>query len=57
MFNTIKTIIKSSVPQNNLYLSSSKNLYSNDPSNVSIKGITAARGGGGRWDNLISGIH
>ena len=53
MFNTIKIIIKSSVPQNNLLLSS-KNLYSNNPSNVSVKGN---KKGGGGWDNLISGIH
>ena len=39
MFNTIKVIIKSSVPQNNSLLLSSKNLYSNDPSNVSVSGL------------------
>ena len=50
MFNAIKIIIKSTFPQNNSKLLSSKNLYSNNPSNVFVWGNK------GGWDNLISGI-
>ena len=46
MFNTIKIIIKSSVPQNNSLLSS-KNLYSNNPSNASVREKNKEGGGGG----------
>ena len=51
MFNAIKIIIKSSVPQNNSKLLSSMSPYSNNSSNVSV------RGNKGGWDNSISGIH
>ena len=47
MFNAIKIIIKSTFPQNNSKLLSSKNLYSNNFSNVSVRGNKIGEGGGG----------